>query len=207
MGFTKIYKQTSPDVLGRTTSNPNLDNTYIPSVQYTDWTGTTYTGFWASGFTGSSSPYTNHFARNTLLIWQGSGASAFTLPSTVFSNTSSSNTFYAIGSGSTAESEDDYHLDNPLVYSNDFTASIGATAYGYDSDTGKTYHSKTITITAAANIIIREIGLYQSIFYGRTSSTAFTFTPPVLMYRKVLPQDISLSAGQSVTIELRIAGG
>ena len=113
----------------------------------------------------------------------------------------------AFGSGNSAEREDSYQIDSPYTYGTDFTVQMAGVVRAYDPDTDKTYISIAISITAVNDMTIREIGIYTSVWESRISNTSYQWTPPVLMYRKVLSAPISILAGQTVTIDFRISGG
>ena len=207
MGFTKIYKLTSPEAVTQIVATPNF-NTLMDNntaLTYKDWTGTTHNGFIPAGYTGASSPYNNYIGRTTLAA--NNESNPFTLPSSIPSASPRPYLYFAIGSGTAAESEDDYHLASPLTVNTDFTFTLSAQTPTYDSGSNKTYRARTITITALQDISISEFGIYACIWKSRTSGTVLQWTPPVLMYRKVLTTPISLSAGQSVTIDWRLSGG
>lgn len=210
MGFTKIYKQTMP-LFSSQYANPTMPVVEMNgSLSYKDWTGATHTGFVVSGYVGSSTPYYSYLGRNALLAQMSLSneqVNSFVLPTTQQPNSSNMNTYIAFGSGDSAESEDSYHLDSPYTYVTDFRASYASSVVSYDPDTDKTYVSRAITISAINDMTIKEIGLYTPIWESRSTGTSYQWTPPVLMYRKVLSTPISLLAGQSVTLDLKISGG
>ena len=99
-----------------------------------------------------------------------------------------------IGSGTKAETENDYKLENQLFPS---VTSIGLT---FDSQTKKLNLIKTITNTTDETMYINEIGLlYHYSIYINSSSASKAF----LIFRKVLPSTYELKSNQSLNLILK----
>ena len=180
MGFTKIFKQMSMSILGQQSSTMTLSNITFKDVTGTERTGTQYqNNYYPVLFTNWANP-----------------ASYFVNTSTSFATT----TKFKIGYGDSAPSDEDYELEHPYVPGTDYNGIANVSTIGYDTVAKKTYRSCALTITAVNNLTIKEIGFYLT--FGTTNPYYTT-----LVYRTVLPEAINLAAGQSVTLDLRIAGG
>lgn len=180
MGFTKIFKQINHAILGYHSSDITLSD-----ITYKDISGTEYTGVKISS------------------LYYPAPLESFPSPASYFTTTSttmSSMTFFKIGYGSAAPTDQDYELEHPYVPATDYSAVASGATLSYDTVSKKTYRSVALTITANTDLTIREIGLYG------TFGTANPYKR-VLIYRTALTSAITLSAGQSVTLNLRIAGG
>lgn len=118
--------------------------------------------------------------------------------STSFRNTIYNNRFFketlkvVLGSGNTAPAATDYSLEN------DFTASLSNISYNRSYEVTNDNDEPKVTNTleiigynnTANDLILREFGLYQDIYYENTKSS------PVLLVREVLSTPITLEAGK-----------
>lgn len=111
---------------------------------------------------------------------------------------------YHFGSGTNAESEDDYWLQTPITaYLNGVLNSI---IRGVDS--GKPYMEATLTVTntgTSSNITVAEIGIITGNIWACTSNSATSAAANNIMIdRTVLEQPIVLTPLQTAAIRYRI---
>lgn len=108
------------------------------------------------------------------------------------------------GSGSTAETADDYKLESPitsgLTIQNQASVNIS-----YDSDGVYTaFAAFVVTNTSDAEITIREVGLFGELAGKFSTSSASIYYRPCLLERQVLSDPITIAPGTSKLVTYKI---
>lgn len=102
-----------------------------------------------------------------------------------------------VGSGATEPTVNDYNLESQISNAQIVVNSLVFSA----PETNKEAYTLTATITASADITIREVGLFKPIHYSNSGD----YSKDVLMARNVLSTPISIASGASQTIAFEFA--
>lgn len=114
-----------------------------------------------------------------------------------------SNTGYGIfiGSGTKAENENDYFLENPIL--SGFQASLTTTT-GVDNGSPYIQFVITITNTGSDTLTINELGLAQPFSCSPSSSGTNYGTYSILIDRTVLPSSVEIAPGDFDIIQYKL---
>ena len=104
------------------------------------------------------------------------------------------------GSGTANESYEDYKLSNLITSGLNLVSSSGVlTPSSFNSETHVYSSSRTFTITATANVTVREMGIYVPTILSGNGR-------PVLVYREKFDEAIELANGESILLTIKHEG-
>ena len=122
----------------------------------------------------------------------GNYAYAYALSLFAFNNSSQYGSYFAVGSGTTAATVDDYAIEQSI-------ANATVNARGQNSADGSvTFH---VNVTATDDISVSEICLLKKLTTRTTAGSEFA----VLIGRAVLDTPVALASGESKTFDVTIS--
>lgn len=120
-----------------------------------------------------------------------------------------------IGSGSTAVSDSDYHMESlissGILVSQDYdnfgvTLCQGFASYRAMNDTTSEFTISIIGINTTENdIVIREVGFGNRVYGNDTTSTSTITSHNVLLFREILDTPVTVTPGSNYRIDINVS--
>lgn len=108
---------------------------------------------------------------------------------------------FVFGSGSDAVTENDYKLSSGIYSNNLSLSTLTSELYEFDNKYCVDYNL-SLTNTSLNTLTIRELGYCQGINYGSNGSLLSSTYKSALVFRHVLPNDISLAPNETKIFKL-----